>query len=287
MYNIDLKTKKMSSKDILSRTFLYIFFTVEVCLVLFPLVWTLLSSLKPTSEIFKIPITWIPEKFTFQHYLKILSTPAYLRYFFNTFYVSFVSTFIVLVIAALCGYGFSRFKIKGKKIILTFILTSQMFPPILFIIPYFNIIKELSLYNTYTALIITRIVFILPFAIWMLKAFFDSLPIELEEAAMMDGCSRMSAFVKITLPLSIPGIASMAIFSFIRAWNEFLFSLTLTSSDSMKTITVGLTGFLEQYEVHWDLLMAMSLLSVIPPIIIFITMQEYFIRGLTAGGLKE
>ena len=167
-----------------------------------------------------------------------------------------------------------------------FILMTQMFPGILLVIPYFSLMGAAGLLNTYPALVIAYTSFSLPFCTWMLKGFFDSIPPELDEAAMIDGCSRTSAFLRVILPLSAPGLVATAIFSFLVAWNEFLFAVVLTSTPGMYLVTVGIASNIGQFRIQWNDLMAASVLATLPTIILYAFLERYLVQGLTAGAVK-
>ena len=254
--------------------------------VLFPLLWGIVSSLKPRPELFSLPLHWLPRHPTLDNYTKVFANPDMRRFLFNTLIVSAISTAVIIVLATLCGYGFSRYRLKAGRIGLTILIACQMFPPIMFIVPYFIIMRNFNIYNKYLALIVTRVVFYLPFSSLMIKSFFDGIPRELDEAARVDGCSQFGTFVRIVLPLVVTGLATIFIFSFLNSWNEFVFSVTVVSSNTLKTITVGLAASVSQYDVDWGQLMSLSMISLALPLLIFMMMQKYFIRGLTAGAVK-
>ncbi len=268
------------------NSYLFLLLVIWAAIILFPLLWALVTSIKPPNELFTLDIKWLPQNPTLQNYKEVLSDPVIIRYLFNTLFVSLVSTVIVIILATPCGYGFSRYRLKGGKVGLTILIACQMFPPIMFIVPYFLLLKNLHLYNTYMALIITRVVFYLPFSTLMIKSFFDSIPRELEEAATVDGCTQFGIFLRIIIPLILTGIATVFIFSFLNSWNEFLFSITVISKNTLKTITVGIANTKGQYGINWGALMSLSLVSLVPPMIIFMLMQQYFIKGLTSGAVK-
>ncbi len=268
------------------ESYIFLFLIIWSAIVIFPLLWAFLASLKPASEIFTLDLRWLPENPTLKNYRAIFTDPKIMRFFSNTIFISLVSTVIIVIFATLAGYGFSRYRLKGGKIALMILVACQMFPPIMFIVPYFILMKSLHIYNTYLALIVTRVVFYLPFCTLMIKSFFDSIPRDLEEAATVDGCSQFGVFVRIILPVVLTGVVTIFIFSFLNSWNEFLFSITVVSKDSLRTITVGLASQVGQYGVNWGTLMSMSMMSLAPPLIIFLSMQRYFIRGLTAGAVK-
>ena len=268
------------------NSYLFLLLVIWAAIILFPLLWALVTSIKPPKELFTLDIRWLPQNPTLQNYKAVLSDPVMIRYLINTLFVSLVSTVIVIVLATPCGYGFSRYRLKGGKVGLTILIACQMFPPIMFIVPYFLLLKNLHLYNTYMALIITRVVFYLPFSTLMIKSFFDSIPRDLEEAATVDGCTQFGIFLRIIMPLILTGIATVFIFSFLNSWNEFLFSITVISKDTLKTITVGIANTKGQYGINWGTLMSLSLVSLVPPMIISLLMQQYFIKGLTTGAVK-
>jgi multiple sugar transport system permease protein len=279
---INLKAFSRKNKNAI----IFIVLLIWTLIVIFPLLWAISSSLKPTQEIFSYTIRWIPEKPTISGYVRVLTNSLMQRYLVNTVFVSAVSTFFVIVFATMAGYGFSRYKLKGKQMGLMALIACQMFPPIMFIVPYFLLLKAFAIYNTYTALILTRVVFFLPFSTLMIKSFCDSLPKELEEAAIVDGCSNFTIFIRVVLPLVVPAIATILIFTFLNSWNEFLFSITVVSRDTLRTITVGLSMMRGQYDIDWSQLMALSVVALAAPLLIFVVFQRYFIKGITAGAIK-
>ncbi|TDF95954.1 carbohydrate ABC transporter permease [Paenibacillus piri] len=255
--------------------------------VLIPVLWMLSTSLKNDTEIFTIPPRWIPMEATIAPYQRIWTDYPFARYFLNSFIVVSLSTVISLVFSCLAGYGASRFHFKGKGLFLTFLLVTQMFPSIMLLIPFYKIIQTLGLINTHTALIMTYISFTIPFCSWMMLGYFQSIPKELDEAAAIDGCSRFRTFVQIVFPLSLPGVAATSIYSFITGWNEYMFALVLTQSETMKTVPVGIGQLIGQYKIMWNDMMAASLVAIIPLTIIFLFFQRFLISSLTAGAVKS
>jgi multiple sugar transport system permease protein len=255
--------------------------------VLTPVLWMLSTSLKNDMEIFTIPPRWIPMDVTVIAFQRIWTDYPFARYFFNSFFVVSVSTLISLAFSSLAGYGASRFHFRGKGMFLTFLLVTQMFPSIMLLIPFYKIIQTLGLINTHTALIMTYISFTIPFCSWMMMGYFQSIPKELDEAAAIDGSGRFRTFYQIVLPLALPGVAATAIYSFITGWNEYMFALVLTQSETMKTVPVGIGQLIGQYKVMWNDMMAASLVAIIPLIIIFLFFQRFLISSLTAGAVKS
>ena len=267
----------------------YILLTLLVILILWavlPFLWMVSTAFKTTEETYTSPPLWIPHHPTIENFLYILKRGAFLTYFRNSVIVAVSTTVISIILSSLAGYSFSRFKFFGGHSLLLLFLITQMFPGALLIIPLFQIIKFLKLLDTLYALVLSHITFSLPLCTWLMKGFFDQIPRELEEAAMIDGCSRISAMIRVIFPLAFPGIIAASIFSFIGSWDEFVFALTFTSSDEVRTLPIGLQRFIGSYEIYWNHLGAASVLTTIPVIILFLFIQKYMVKGLTAGSVK-
>jgi len=266
-----------------------ILLTLLVILILWavlPFLWMVSTAFKTTEETYTSPPLWIPHHPTIKNFLYIVKRGAFLTYFRNSVTVAVSTTVISIILSSLAGYSFSRFKFFGGHSLLLLFLITQMFPSALLIIPLFQVIKFLKLLNTLYALILSHITFSLPLCTWLMKGFFDQIPRELEEAAMIDGCSRISAMIYVIFPLAFPGIIAASIFSFIGSWDEFIFALTFTSSDEVRTLPIGLQRFIGSYEIYWNHLGAASVLTTIPVIILFLFIQKYMVKGLTAGSVK-
>ena len=277
---------KVKLKEIRRRTILYGVTLLVTILCLFPIIYAVFASFKPNREMFTYPPTLFPKKWTFEAYVYILSQKQYLKHFLNTWIVAGSSTVICVVLSSLAGYGFSRFNIPGKRTILVSILAMQMFPGTVLMIPYFRLTDMLKLYDTYIILVIINCAFVLPLAIWLLKGFFDSIPIEIEESAMIDGCSHARAILNITVPLSRAGVIAIAIMTFLKTWNEFLFAFILTKGPAKAPISVGLASLFTTYNVKLNAVMAITVLSILPLIFIFVFLQRYIISGITGGAIK-
>lgn len=260
-----------------------------VCLffVFFPFAWMLSTSLKSISEIWSRHPTWIPKNPIFRNYLDIWKMYPLGRYFLNSAIVALTTSICAVILASLAAYGFSRFNFKGKKTGLIFILMTQMFPEALIIVPYFIILVKLKLYDTYPGLIIVYTCLILPFSVWILYGYFKNIPIEIEESAILDGCSRLGIFYHVILPLGMPGISATIIYSCLLAWNEYIFALCFTASWEMYTVPVGIASFMAQYRIPWNHTMAAGIVSILPVLILFLFLEKYLIKGLTAGAIKE
>ncbi|MCI8725032.1 MAG: carbohydrate ABC transporter permease [Hungatella sp.] len=253
---------------------------------LFPVLWCLSTSLKTESEIYRLPPSWIPEIVTLKHYKEILGRSDMMHYFVNTVILSTGTTLITMVVSVLAAYGFSRYKFTGSRCLICTILFARVLPRVSVIIPYYIILKEMKLLNTYQGLMLVYLTICLPVAVWMLKGYFDNLPVEVEEAAVVDGCSPFGGLVKIVIPMCKPILATVAMNAFILSWNEFLFALTMTDGKAMRPIAVGLAFFIDEMGVHWGELMAASMLMSVPAVIFFSLAQNQMVRGLSAGAVK-
>jgi multiple sugar transport system permease protein len=263
------------------------FFTI---ITLFPLYTIVITAIKPLQDV-QSTFRWIPSRITFAPFGDIWQTVPLARYFVNSIIISGVATLISVAIAVLAGYALSRYRFTGRRVFSLVVLSTQMFPGILFLLPLFIIFINIQqvigvqLYGSYLGLILTYLTFSLPVAIWMLAGYFDSLPLGLEEAASIDGASALGTLVRIIIPLSLPGIIAVAIYSFMTAWNELLFASILTSA-ATRTLSVGLQGYATQSNVYWNQLMAASIVVSIPIVVAFLALQRYMVQGLTSGAVK-
>jgi len=253
--------------------------------VLFPFYWLLVSSLKSSDQLFQVPPLWVPAPATLDNFERLMQG-AFPVWFKNSVIIALATTILGLSVAALAAYSFSRFPFRGNRPLSTMFLFIQLFPVAVIVIPLFILWSDLKLINTYWSLIITYLVFGLPIATWLLIGFFNAVPPELEEAAMIDGASRLGALWRVTLPLCVPGLAATAIYVFLLAWNEFFFALTFMSSTDMRTIPVGLESFFSEHSVDWGLVMAGSVVSTLPVVVLFGLLSRYFVQGLTSGAVK-
>lgn len=253
----------------------------------FPVLWMASSSFKSNTEIFAYPPKLITENFSFDAYIAILTDPTKVRFFINSYVVAICVTLLTLLVALLAAYAFSRFEFRFKKPLNMLIVSVQAVPPITLLIPFFGLMVVLGLYNTYLGLILTYMVFTLPYAIIMMTGYFNTLPKELDEAARVDGASSMGALWRILVPISLPGIVSVGIYTFMISWNEFLFALTLTRTSDMRTVPIGIQLLMGQNSYEWNQMMAMSILGCIPVLVLFLFFQRFFIGGMTAGAVKN
>jgi multiple sugar transport system permease protein len=253
-----------------------------------PFLWALSASLKTRLELYATPITYIPTAPTFRNYVEAWTSrlTPFSIFFANSLWVSSVTMVATIVISTSAGYALARFRFVGKNTLMLVFLATQMFPAVLLIPPLLSQWYALGLIDTYQALIYSNFSFTVPFTVWMLVGYFESIPRELEESAMIDGSTRLGAMVRIIVPLAAPGIAVTAIFAFVSSWSELLFATTFTSSTDMRTLSAGLLYMAGQYEVQWGQLCAGVVISTMPVAVLFTFLQKHLIKGLTAGALK-
>ena len=253
---------------------------------LFPLFWLLRIALTPDALLYSEGTTLWPSATTFANFAYVIEQSPFPVFFANTVLVSLGTAAVVTVLAAGIGYAFSRFRFPGKRWVMIFLVITQLFPLVMVITPLYQLLAPLGLVNSRLGLIVAFSAFNLPFAAFLMHSFFEGIPAELEQAAMIDGCTRFQALVRIVLPLMLPGIGATLGFVFTAAWSELLFSLMLISSEAKKTFAVGLLGFVGKSGVDWGQMMAAATLALIPPAIFFTFIQRYLVGGLTAGAIK-
>ncbi|QPK81332.1 carbohydrate ABC transporter permease [Schaalia sp. ZJ405] len=278
-------TKKQ--RAVLTRIFTWAGLLIGASFAAFPVLWMVSSSFKPNPRIFATPPKLIEEGSSFSAYLSIIHDPEKIRFFINSYIVALSVSVLTLIVAILAAFAFSRFEFPGKRILNVVIISVQAVPPITLLIPFFGLMVALKLYNTYHGLILTYMVFTLPYAIIMLTGYFNTLPRELDEAAKVDGTTSFGALWRVLVPISVPGIVSVGIYTFMIAWNEYLFALTLTRTNDMRTVPIGIQLLMGQHSYEWNEMMAMSVLGSIPVLLLFIFFQRYFIGGMTAGSVKN
>ena len=252
----------------------------------FPLLWGISTSLKNKNEIYAFPPVWIPDEITFNNYISILNNGALFNSFLNTLIVALSTTMIALVVGVLGAYGFSRYRFPGRNTLLWSILFTKLFPRVVVIVPFFVTLKNLELINTYPGLILVYLMALFPVAIWLIKGFFDNIPKEIEEAAIIDGCSIPQLLWYVIIPISKPALVAVAMYSFIIAWNEFLFALVFTSGLSRRPLSVALAFFIDDVGIQWGELMAASVIMSIPAVLVFTFSQKLLVRGLSDGAVK-
>jgi ABC-type glycerol-3-phosphate transport system permease component len=259
---------------------------VLLVLVIAPFYWIFASSIKTTQEILSSTPSFLPQTFTLQHYDKLLASSNFPRYLVNSAVVAVMTMVITVILSVMASYAIYRLVFPGRRWLVRVILATYIFPGILLLIPLYGMLSQLKLIDSLWALVIINVTFASPFAVWMLQAFFQAIPYEVEEAAALDGASRVTIILKIFLPLTAPGIASIAIYAFISAWTEYMFASVMILSDANRTLPVGLAGIIGQYQVDWGLLLAGATVTTLPVLILFSFVGRSFIEGLTAGATK-
>lgn len=269
---------------LLNWVFIYALVILAVILSLAPLAYLLITSFKEPNLTFNLPPVWI-FKPTLQNYREVLAGGQFEKYFLNSLIVAFSTTAIALFLGGLAAYGFSRFRFRGAFWLRMSALIPQMLPPITIIVPLYVLFNGLKLLDTRWALIISYLTFTIPLALWMMIGFFDDVPIELEEAAMIDGCTRLGALVRVSLPLVAPGLAATAILAFLYCWNEFLYAVILTGREA-RTLPVTITSFMTNKAILWGRIAASGSMVLAPVLAFALLAQRYLVRGLSRGAIK-
>lgn len=276
-----------SQQQLLRKVVVHVLLATVIFCLSVPFLWLISTSFKdPTQYLTRVP-RWIPEHITLENYTRIFFRTAVPTYFKNSLLVACGTAVAAVVMTSLAAYALSRFEFRAKSIYILFILTSQMFPAALFLAPLFIVLKNYGLINSLFGLMVAYSTFVVPFTTWLLKGYFDTIPIDLEEAAMTEGANRWQALLYIVVPLAAPGMAATVLFAFLHAWQEFIFAFTYIQSDSLRTLPPGV-GLTFAFDVGADFggMMVMSAIMTVPVVILFVFLQRYIVQGLTAGALK-
>jgi len=274
----------MRRRNIAQLIFIYAAVLVAVVLSIFPIAFLLITSFKPAQLTFAIPPVWIFTP-TLQNYFDVFAGGAFSKYFVNSLLVASITTSIALILGSFAGFGFARFKFRGSTTLRLASLIPQMLPPITIIVPLYVLFNSMKLIDTIWALVISYLTFSIPLSIWMMTGFFADVPRELEESAMIDGCTRLGALFRVSLPIVAPGLAATAILSFIYCWNEFLYAVILTGRDA-RTLPVTITSFMTNKSILWGRIAASGSLVLVPVLIFALLAQRYLVRGLSRGAIK-
>lgn len=269
-------------RKILFQVLMYVLISIALVFTLFPIYWMLLTSLQPSDKLMQTPPRFITIRPTLEHWRFAINTKW--RNFLNSLIVSSSATAIAILVGSLSGYAFARYQVGGNTLPF-WILSLKFFPPIAAAVPFFLMMNTLGLVDTHIAVIIPHLIITIPFAVWMIKGFVAEVPRELEEAAMIDGCSHLGVIRRVTLPLIAPGIVVTALFCFIWSWNEFLFALILTRNRAM-TLPVAIAGMREAHGLMWGAVSATAAIATLPVLLIAIVLQKYIVRGLSLGAVK-
>lgn len=252
----------------------------------FPIYWGLITSIKSLPEIMSATPTFYPRTFTLENYAAVLFGSKYVLYLRNSLSVASMVVALTLIIGATTAFALARLRFPGREWIGLLILFVYLFPGILLIVPLYQIMVRLGLYNTLVGIALTHILFTLPFSVWYLRVFFASIPAELDELAQIEGASRLHVLGRVYLPLSLPALAVVAIFAFVVSWNEYMFALILVADDSLYTLSVGIAAWVHHYTVDWGQLMSAAMLTIVPSLIFFGVLGGFFVRGLAEGAVK-
>ena len=272
--------------EMMEKSLIYVALFIFIGLTLFPLIWVFTTSLKPNDETMSFPPKLIPENVTLENYVFVFTNSTIIKSLYNSLIVSFGSMILNVTICALAGYALARFEFKAKKIFFSLILGLFTIPIVINIIPLYTILANLGLLNSLVSLILTFQILIIPLNIMLLKNYFETIPRELEESALIDGCSKIGVLRKITIPLSMPGFAVAAIFSFIFSWNEFVLPIVLANSPNSTLFQVALYQFISLYRIEWGYLAAGIIIALLPVVILIVAFQRQMIKGFTLGSIK-
>lgn len=272
-----------------SRAFKIITYLALLALLLwslFPFYWMLITSFKPDAEMYRVKVTFWPADFTLKHYEKIFFDSPFPVQFRNSIVISTATTLLSMVVGSLAGYSITRLRFRGREVFARILIFGYLIPASVLFIPIFDLMQRVRLNNTVYALMLAYLTFTVPFCTWLLISYFRTIPVELEEAALVDGANRIQILVRIILPLSTPALVVVALFSFTLSWNEFLYALVLTSNQYARTATVGINSMMAEDVFFWGQMMAASTIAALPPVIMYWFSQKWVVGGLTMGAVK-
>ena len=278
---------RLKSQERLRRGLGYGLGGVSVIALVLPLLWVVTTSVRPMSEVTSTPPIVVPQEITFRAYVDLWDEAPFEDYVLNSAVISALTALLSLTFSVAAAYGIARFRFRGSTLLLMLVVMSQMLPGSSILIPLFQVIRSLGLLDTHPGMVLVYTGFAIPFCTWLLTGYFRAIPEELEQAALIDGCSRVAVLYRIVVPLAAPAVIAVGTFAFLLSWNEFTFAFVFTKSRAL-TIPVGMrAAFLGQYVNKYDLLFAASLIFSLPPIALFVSLQRYFVQGLTAGAVKQ
>lgn len=256
-------------------------------LMAFPFIWVVLTSVKPDAEIFSDTLRLIPERLSLENYSTLFQDSSFPTYIRNSIITCVTATLIAVTIALLAAYGFSRHRFRWRSLLLIFVIATQLVPFVILISPIYSIFFRIGLVNSFAGLIVSYVAITIPFSIFLLLGYFDSIPRDLDEAAAIDGASTLQVLFRIILPVAWPGVVVVTIYGFVQAWDEFLFALVLMTQENRKTVPVGLASFFGEYTTQWNLVMSASVIATLPTLILFLILQRRLISDLAAGAVKQ
>lgn len=262
----------------------YVIYVLAILFFVFPILWVVSMSLRPEGDVLTYPVQFIPEELTLDAYRRVIG-PSQV-WLWNSTKIALLQALGILLVCVPAAYAFSRFEFRGRQHVLFGILLFQMISPVIIVIPMYSVMSTLGLMNTHLGLILLYVGLQVPFSTWLLKSYFDTIPDQLDDAARVDGCSRLQTLWHVLMPSMLPGVAVVVIFNFVFSWSEFVMAFTILRSSGLFTISVGVFAFDGQYTAAWTLIAAVSVLAILPLIVMFVVLQRYFIRGLTEGAVK-
>lgn len=269
-----------------ARVIRFVALGIWLLLTLFPLYWIVITAVKPRRELYAFPVQYWPSAFSFENFEGLFSKANFGTYLINSIIVSVTAAIAVTLISLLSGYIIARFEFRGKTAILLAFLVTQMIPGFIALGPLYQLMVQLGLVNERSGLVLVYVAMCIPFSTIMLRGFFANVPEALEEAAMIDGCSRLTALFRVIVPVMTPGIVAAFIFNFVSCWNELFLSVTLLTSDRNKTIPTALNGFITSYNIDWGSMAAAAVLTILPTMLMFAFASRYIVEGLTSGAVK-
>lgn len=266
--------------------FLVTLSAVMFVLILLPFYWMLKTAMEPRENLFRYPPAFFPQEIQFESFLKVFTEKPLWLWLRNSLFVSTTVMVLSMIMSTLSGYSLSRFRNRLNSSVGFLVLITQMLPGTLFMLPIYTVFAEIGMINTYSGFIIALTTFSMPICIWMLKGYFDSIPTEIEQAAMIDGCSQLGALLRVVIPLCVPGYVCTAIFAFIVGWNEYMLPFMLMTEASKWMLANGLASFIGEFSTPWNMVMAAAFIYTVPAILLFMGLQKYLVQGLTAGAVK-
>lgn len=275
-----------NKKKVLRNANVYILYAAVLILFIVPIYWVIVTSFKQANEMFSYPPKWFALNPTIEHYKLVIMDSKMPLGFRNSMIISLSAVLITGLLSSLAAFGFSRFEAKSKKALLLFLITMKMLPTSVLIIPLYVMMNNFKMLDTFQGIISVYVAMNIPFSVWILKSFYDSIPRELDDAAKIDGCNTWAIFLKIIVPLTIPGLIATSVITFFTCWNEFIISMILTSSTNIQPMSIGLYSFMTEQGVKWGPITAATSIAIIIPGVIFVFLQKYFISGITEGGIK-
>lgn len=276
-----------TKKQKIDRVLTYVILVFLASFIVVPVLWMVSTAFKTEPQTYYPQPKWLPDPFSLESFHKFFNTYNFGKMTLNSLVVCLSAMVICVACACLAGYGVTRFRFKGKNQLMSFLLITQMFPSVMLVVPFYAVLSKYHLTNTLLGLVVVYAATNVAFSTWMIVSYFKTIPLELDEAARVDGASSFRIFWNIILPLIVPGIAAVAMFVLFNGWNEYMFSSVLVSKDNLKTLTVGIIALNSQYQIKWNDLMAASSISSLPLVVLFVCFQKYFIAGMTGGAVKS